>query len=465
MIYGKQCDILSHGARFRFSNRSDSAPLGRSRSQRSLLTELRGALNKNIKVCGRCHSTKSGQRSKIQFSDRLSILASFAMKQNDIRCRVQLEAFSKAVEAVYDCAVDSIKWTDALGRIVELCSCRDGSLGVIDLENVRNKAAFHVGHDVRYLRLYEEKYAAMDPITGLMQLLPVGTVATRSMSLDESKLLKSTFYREFLKPQRIGDCIGFNVLKTQKRIGALIFNRLKSQGRFGDVEVRLLTLLAPHVCRSVAISDALNLKTIKSEAVEATLDALATSVYLINREGHIVYMNRAAEFQIKTSTALRIDANRLIPVDREARAALVMAMDEAISHEAETPESGFQLALPEKGKAGLVATILPLTRGERCDLGDAFDAIAAIFVQDPIVAPSFPGEAFAKLYGLTGSELRVLLGMAPGLSIKEVAKLLGVTEATAKTHLQRIYAKTHTSKLTELMHLFERSTPPVRTLN
>ena len=88
--------------------------------------------------------------------------------------------------------------------------------------------------------------------------------------------------------------------------------------------------------------------------------------------------------------------------------------------------------------------------------------MAAIFVQDPIVVPPFPGEAFAKLYGLTGGELRVLLAMAPGLGVKEAAEVLGIGETTAKTHLQHIFAKTGTSKQSELMHLFMGAAPPIR---
>src|SRR5262245_17408179 len=56
----------------------------------------------------------------------------------------------------------------------------------------------------------------------------------------------------------------------------------------------------------------------------------------------------------------------------------------------------------------------------------------AIFVQDPIVMPPLAGEAFAELYGLTGSELRVLLAMAPGLCVKEAAETLRISESTAK---------------------------------
>ena len=122
--------------------------------------------------------------------------------------------------------------------------------------------------------------------------------------------------------------------------------------------------------------------------------------------------------------------------------------------------SGFTIALPAGDNAGLIATVLPLARGER--QSGAFAGMVAIFVQDPIVMPPFiPGQAFAELYGLTRSELRVLLAMVPGLSVKEAAKVLGIGENTAKTHLQHIHSKTGTSKQTELMRLFMSSTPPV----
>ena len=109
----------------------------------------------------------------------------------------------------------------------------------------------------------------------------------------------------------------------------------------------------------------------------------------------------------------------------------------------------------------MIAAILPLGRSDRQSLGGALTA--AIFVQDPTAMGPSTGEAFAKLHGLTSSELRVLLALAPGLSIKKVAAMLGVCETTAKTHLQHIYSKTGTSKQSELIHMFMSSTPPVET--
>ena len=211
---------------------------------------------------------------------------------------------------------------------------------------------------------------------------------------------------------------------------------------------------------AVAISDTLNLATIRSDALEATLNAFTTGVYLTDRQGRIVYMNRAAEHQVRTSNAIRVANNHLSPIDHKARPALDRAIDEAAGDEADLQTGGFTIALPAGDNAGLIATVLPLARGER--QSGAFSGMVAIFVQDPILMPPFiPGQAFAELYGLTTSELRVLLAMAPGLSVKEAAKMLGIGENTAKTHLQHIHSKTGTSKQTELVRLFMSSTPPV----
>jgi DNA-binding CsgD family transcriptional regulator len=282
------------------------------------------------------------------------------------------------------------------------------------------------------------------------------------MIVDEHEYSGSRFYQEFTRPQGVRDIIGFSVLRTEQRMGWLAAHRLEGQPRYGDAEVRLLTLLSPHVRRAITISDVLNLKTIRSEVLEVTLNALTSGVYLADSVGRIIYTNRAAEQQIENGNVLRIENNRLVPIDRMARARLATVIDEAIADDAATPSSGFSVALPAREGTGLVAAILPLHGGERQILCGAFAAMAAIFVQDPIVVPPFLGEAFAKLYGLTGSELRVLLAMAPGLGVKEAAELLGMGDTTARTHLQHIYGKTGTSKQTELLHLLMSSTPPVK---
>jgi DNA-binding CsgD family transcriptional regulator len=198
-----------------------------------------------------------------------------------------------------------------------------------------------------------------------------------------------------------------------------------------------------------------------SEALEATLNALSSGVYLADRDGRIVYMNRAAERQVGTGSVIRVANGRFAPLDHKARLTLTRAIDEAIRDESDLPARGSTIALPGANNAGLIATILPLPRGEHASPRGGIAGMAAIFVQDPTIMPPLAGEAFAGLYGLTTSELRVLLAMAPGFSAKEAAETLGISESTAKTHLKHIHSKTGTSKQTELIRLFMSATPPV----
>lgn len=65
----------------------------------------------------------------------------------------------------------------------------------------------------------------------------------------------------------------------------------------------------------------------------------------------------------------------------------------------------------------------------------------------------FPIEAVARGFDLSKAELRVLTGIlelgAPG----DVAPMLGVSEATVRTHLRRLYEKTRTGRQAELIKL------------
>ena len=213
--------------------------------------------------------------------------------------------------------------------------------------------------------------------------------------------------------------------------------------------------------QAVAISDALDLTILRSKAFEATLNALTSGVYLTDRHSRIIYMNDAAKRQVSASNAICVANSHLTPTDRKAHLGLARAINEATGDKADRLTRGFTIALPGVDDAGLIATVLPLAPNYQ-SVGGAFPGMAAIFVQDPIVMPPFPGQAFAELYGLTRSELRVLLAMAPGLCVKEAAEMLAIGESTAKTHLQHIHSKTGTSKQTELMRLFMSSTPPVK---
>jgi DNA-binding CsgD family transcriptional regulator len=51
--------------------------------------------------------------------------------------------------------------------------------------------------------------------------------------------------------------------------------------------------------------------------------------------------------------------------------------------------------------------------------------------------------------------------MMPGLTAQDAADLLGIGLQTVKTHLQRIFQKTGTSRQADLVALMSRSSVPI----
>jgi DNA-binding CsgD family transcriptional regulator/PAS domain-containing protein len=372
---------------------------------------------------------------------------------------ISLESFSKVVEAIYDSAMDPQRWRTTLPLIGDLTDSPITGMGVMDHVQQRIAIGFSHGWGEETEKAYE-KYSGANPLFIAGHLKPVGDVYTGRTIIDEQELFESKFYTDFCKPRGFNDLLGLHALKSGHRSAGISATRIEPQPLYGEDDMRIFRLLSPHVCRAFSISNALDLRTITSQLLEATLDALTTGVFLTDRESRIVYMNRSAERQVKTSNALRIVNSRIEAIRHEIREILSKAIADAIGDEAAVP-GGHQVALPDEDGAGFVATVLSLDRGERRNLSSPFAAAAAVFVQDPTLAPMLPGEAFAKLYGLTGGELRVALALAPGLGLKEAADLLGIRETTAKTHLQKIFEKTRTSRQAGLVQLLMASSPPV----
>ena len=130
-------------------------------------------------------------------------------------------------------------------------------------------------------------------------MYPVGEPVTTEMLIDEQELLDSRIYQEFSKPRGFRYGATIEMLRTPHRSAGTALVRKEGQPAYGPTDLALLRLLSPHFCRAFAISDVLDLRTLKSEMLEATLDGLAAGVYLTARDGSVVYMNAAAERQVK----------------------------------------------------------------------------------------------------------------------------------------------------------------------
>jgi DNA-binding CsgD family transcriptional regulator/PAS domain-containing protein len=374
---------------------------------------------------------------------------------------VSREQLSRLIGDVYDCALEPERWQDAVHGIGEFMQCPTVALAITDLATRTLSRLYDSGWHPDFFKSYE-RLGHLNPVFFEARMRPVGDVIALCDVVKDEDFVQSRFYRECLQPFRQRDGIGVLGLRSGKRIAFIATTRTDDCPRFAGADIDRLRLLAPHISRTLKISDALEMSTVRSSMLEATLDQLNAGVVLLGRDGRIVHMNCAAERHIRAGTAVRICGNRLAPVDKQAAADFTAVVSGTRRPGCDLPPSNASIALPETEGDGLIANVLSLEQGHRQDVTAPFAASAAVFLQNVRSSGAIPGVAFAKLYGLTAGELRVVMALAPGLGVREASEMLGISEATVKSHLQRVFSKTDTSRQAELIQLL-RSAAPVCT--
>lgn len=371
----------------------------------------------------------------------------------------EVSKFSATVEKIYDAAVDSTQWSNALDHVVELVGGSSAAMhfGNADADNLALSRFYSVGLSDEF-NLGMAQYAEIWCLQVGVPFWNVGEVHHLPDVLPREEFLNGRFYREFLRHQNQDDYIGMVALKDGPRFVPMAITTDKEVGAFPKHSVELVRLLARHICKAAKISFALELKSLNINMLETTLNSLSAGIFLVQGNGHIVFMNNAAERQMKRGNGINIRNNQIVPKDAAAAKHLLRSLSSVGQNEGATSVS---IALPDE-LGGMLATILPLNNGQRQNLAvGAKPALYAVFVQDPEVSPPMPGEGFAKLYNLTPSELRIVLAMAPGLGPQDAADILGLSLSTVKSHLQNIFSKTGAGRQADLMQLLMRSSAPL----
>ncbi len=155
-------------------------------------------------------------------------------------------------------------------------------------------------------------YAHKAPMAVADIVANIGDV--RALSMERHELSEKPVRSRSAEAVRI---TGYNVvpaLRTGNRMASLHASRTEQAPYYQQLDISLFELLSPPVCRALTISDALDIRTLKSEMLEKTLDVARRRCFPHGPEdGRIVYMNDAAERQTRAGSSLRIVNNQNLP--------------------------------------------------------------------------------------------------------------------------------------------------------
>jgi DNA-binding CsgD family transcriptional regulator/PAS domain-containing protein len=349
---------------------------------------------------------------------------------------------------IYDAALDPAAWMRALEKTGRFVGGRDVSLFVLDAARKTGNIRYQVGFDPHYGKLYFDKYVNFDPMNAAYLSLGVGEAYLYDSIVPRSELYETRFYQEWVKPQGWVDSVSVTLEKTGTSLACLNILYHESDGQADDAARQRLQVIAPHVRRAVMISSAMESKTTEAAAFADTLDGVSAGMFLVDANGQIVHANASGQAMLDERSVLRAGSGRLAAIAPGADQELNQTLALAGGGDAAVGSKGIAVPLTARDGEHYVAHALPLTSGKRRRAG-----AAALFVRKATLDAPSPPETIARHYSLTPTELRVLLAVVEVGGVPEVADLLGIGQATVKTHLHRLFAKTETTRQADLVKL------------
>src|SRR3954468_7227080 len=351
---------------------------------------------------------------------------------------------------VYHCAIEPKKWPDTLQQVVEFLG---GSAAAISLQDPLKREARLIsqwGIKPDFERKMMEGLN-INPLIPMGWFVEVDEPFSGEKALGRESYLKSRFYNEIIAPSGYYEAALTVLAKSANRFGSL---SVPSENPVDEAMLQRLRDITPHVRRAVSIADLLDVRSLQSDMLSAAFDLLTVGIVLTDAKARIVHANNLALKYLDQRSAIRRDGDFLSCRDPRTAMELSQAIQHASNGSAAAfPRSGIALPITTADGIDLAAWVLPLDGGLRNQLATSFAASAAVFLRQLGDVSPFPGELFVKRYGISPAECRVLMMLTQGMTVREAAAALGITESTAKTHLQKLFQRTGTERQADLMRL------------
>jgi DNA-binding CsgD family transcriptional regulator len=187
-------------------------------------------------------------------------------------------------------------------------------------------------------------------------------------------------------------------------------------------------------------------------AALAALDRVPVGVIVVDASGLMIAANHMARQILEAADPLSLRENRLV-CEGPDKLALDAAIARALANHCGPGEPGEEVvALGRPHRRPVPVLVFPLDVRERFD--EKAKRTAVLFVRDPERYPIRTESRWLEtLFAVTPTEARLAACLSDGLSLEAAAEALGMSTATARVHLKRVFSKTGTSRQAELVRL------------
>src|SRR5918997_1152696 len=126
------------------------------------------------------------------------------------------------------------------------------------------------------------------------RVVPVGAVVTDEGVMPKAEFQRTAFYDEGLRPQGLHSLLNLRAARGERgAVANVCVFRTAREGRFGAEEVELLSRLAPHLRRAVAVHTRLAEAEGDRRALAGALERLPRAAFLVDGAAVVRHANAA----------------------------------------------------------------------------------------------------------------------------------------------------------------------------
>lgn len=222
-----------------------------------------------------------------------------------------------------------------------------------------------------------------------------------------------------------------------------------------------LAALVPHFTTALQVQQRLGQALYNATGLTHLLDRIATALVIVDGDGRACFVNQRAAAILDQSDGLAILQNRLVATDPGDDRGLREALGSIGRLAARDSTVEIRLRLQrEHSRVPLLLSVLPAASFEGHGLSHR-RAVAAIFITEPDAQVVVDRTALVDVFRLTRREGDVVVLLACGQEVPEIAATLGLGIGAVRNYLKSAYEKTQTHSKAALVALARGFVAPV----
>lgn len=360
---------------------------------------------------------------------------------------ISFDSVSEVIGDIYEAGQNPEQWQQVVERISGLFDCSRVCLTWMDANGFD---AFSTVDDPDFVSEACVAAHMRDPLVPVAFAVPVGQVYNRREILDEGEFRCRELWSDWYRQRDLAEGLGCMLDMTGGCNWSLHVHRGARQMQFDGTEAKAFQLLSDHVLRAYRMG-----QRARDTATYAEMfTRLPIGILLVDQAGNTTVVNEEAERLLsQAGCPLSIRNGRLACSDEQNG---LLLLSQIASASTGLVASGATVVLSAGTR--LIASAAPFASVRFDDTGGQRSVM--VILRDLSLSGSEALETHLRtLFRLTRAESRLSIALASGLSLREAAVQGEVTFKTARTYLERIFAKTNTRQQSQLVALVKGSRP------